>query len=329
MLVLQSVKGYNLFICGPDDEGRRLDRVLKKLLPDIPAGLIYSGLRKGLIRVNEKKSKQSDRLQQGDQIAVRETIIFQAKTSPPPADSGAVYTLKKITVFSNENLLLLNKPAGMLTHGDDSLASLLQSGLDAGAESLSFRPAPLHRLDRNTSGLITASLSIKGAHQFSELMRGRRLKKYYLGICIGGPDKKVKLSDRLQRTEKVTRTLVGAETDDSGNEAVTFAESLIREDGLSLCLFRIETGLTHQIRAQAAAAGFPLAGDVKYGGGRKGFRTFILHSFAISLEDFDEICGFKTCTAPLPPRSQRKAESLFGAEILNKTIEKIKIEINS
>ncbi|HAK46887.1 MAG TPA: hypothetical protein DCO79_13340 [Spirochaeta sp.] len=324
MLVLQSVKGYNLFICSSNDSGRRLDRVVKKMLPDVPAGLIYSGIRKGLIKVNGKKSKQSYRIEENDTIAVRESISYALENRRDHTDSVASAQLEEITVLRSRNLLMLNKPAGMLTHGEDSLAVLLDRGLTGIGSSLSFKPAPLHRLDRNTSGLIAISVTIKGASRFSELMREHRLKKYYIGICKGGPAKPQKLSDRLIRTGLKTRTAGSSPADETESKrAVTTVETILKKDGLTLCLFRIETGLTHQIRAQSAEAGFPLAGDAKYGGSVKGFRTFILHAFSLSFGEFDEICGFKECTAPLPAKSFNKAVSIFGRTELESAIDRI------
>ena len=330
MLVFQSVNGYNLFNCSANDEGRRLDRVLKKMLPDVPAGLLYSGIRKGLIKVNGKKSRQSYLVQENDVIAVRESIKYREKETASSDEPRKSSLIESISIFRNENLLILNKPAGMLTHGHDSIASLIDAGLTGITPSLSFKPAPLHRLDRNTSGLLAVSLSIKGASHFSELVRSRSLDKYYIGICLGEPVKSLKLSDRLVRSGLKTSVIDITSGDSSETRiAETIVKKLLSKDGYSLCMFKIETGLTHQIRAQAAAAGFPLAGDKKYSGASQGFKGYILHAFAISTGSFDEICGFKSCFAPLPEKSYSKAVSIFGRKELQSAIEELKIEINS
>lgn len=328
MIVLQSVKGYKLFNCRTNDEGRRLDRVIKKMLPDVPAGLIYSGIRKGLIRVNGKKSKQSYRIEENDIIQVKEVINYAPKPEQS-AEPDACLTKKldRLVVLRTDNLIFLNKPAGILTHGPDSLAEMLGNGLSGVEDSLSFTPAPLHRLDRNTSGLLTVSLTIKGATRFSELIRKQTIYKYYIGLCLNGPKSKTRLEDNLIRNDK--KTEINVDSKIKGRRAVTTAEPLIRNGRFTLCLFRIETGLTHQIRAQAAAAGFPLAGDNKYGGRTADFRGYILHSWSMLLPAHDEICGFKSVTADLPSQAMKKAGEIFGLEALEKAICSKKLEINN
>ena len=331
MLVLQSVKGYKIFICSNNDAGRRLDRVLKKMLPDLPAGLIYSGLRKGLIKVNGSRSTQSARIENGDEIWVKERLCAGsgARLSASSADEGgdreATEMLKELTILRTDNLLLLNKPAGMLTHGENSLARLVDRGLTGVEPSLSFRPAPLHRLDRNTSGIVTVSLSIEGAARFSELMRGRQLSKHYLGLCIDGPSSRIRLENSLDRRGGVTSAL---DLSDAGGlkTGITTAEPVLTSGRFRLTLFNIETGLTHQIRAQSAAAGFPLAGDIKYGGGLKGCRRFFLHAFSLSLTGYDEVCGFKDCSAEPPPAFMNKAASIFGADRVENALNRLKTD---
>ena len=300
------------------------------MLPDVPAGLIYSGLRKGLIKVNGRKKGQSYLIQENDVIAVKESINFKHESSPAAQADRKSPGIDSISVLRTENLLILNKPAGMLTHGENSIATLIDNELTGIAPSLSFKPAPLHRLDRNTSGLITVSLTIEGASHFSELIRSRRVKKYYIGMCIGGPGRQVRLSDVLVRPRLKTRVSGSPSQDQtSGSTALTTAETILEKNGLALCLFRIETGLTHQIRAQASAAGFPLAGDKKYSGDYRGFKNYILHAYALSLDEPDDICGFESCFAPLPDRAMKILTQHFGTEDVRKAVEDIKLQINS
>lgn len=313
MLVLQSVNHYKPFYCKTNDADRRLDRVIKKMLPDVPAGLIYSALRKGRIKVNGKKVKQSYRTSADDVIQVHESIFYQKTGSgAAPASSGAVEKLKKMTVLKTDNLLLLNKPAGMLTHGDESLADLLKDGLEGIEESLSFTPAPLHRLDRNTSGLIAAGLSLKGAAAFSKLMRERKIRKYYLGLCLGTLEKELVLKNQLVRRDK--KSYIDESVQAEGPEAVTRVFPISGRNGFTLCLFRIDTGQTHQIRSQLSSAGFPLAGDSKYGGGCSNLRNYILHSYAFILTEGEEVCGFSSAKTDLPSFAMTGLVKLLGEE---------------
>ena len=327
------MSGYKLFYCKTNDEGRRLDRVLKKLLPDVPAGLIYSSLRKGRIKVNNKKKQQSYRIENGDIISVAddlisETLDIENRTAGDCCSKQDAARLKSLIIQQNHNLVFINKPAGMLTHDKNSLADLIKSGLTDVESSLSFTPAPLHRLDRNTSGLVAVSASIAGAKRFSELMRGRIIKKHYIGICINPPDAEIKLENSLIRAENKTESRA-AGAHPSAKNALTGVLPLVRRNNLALCLFHIETGITHQIRSQCAAAGFPLAGDVKYGGRCTGFKNYLLHSYSMSLPFYDEICGFSEVTAPLSAWQNGFLESLFGKSNLINTFEIIKNKINS
>ena len=262
------------------------------------------------------------------------SILPETRSSASTAakDIKSRTVIDNMTVLRTKNIILLNKPAGMLTHGDDSLADLLRDGLTGVEDSLSFTPAPLHRLDRNTSGLIAVSLTIKGASRFSELMRGHDIRKYYLGICAGTamqvPGTELRLDDRLVRSGNKSRT-GGAEGSEEGRQALTFMRPLVTEGRFSLCLFRIETGITHQIRAQAAAAGFPLAGDVKYGGRVEGFRGYYLHSFAMVLPEHDELCGFRTAAADPTTSFIKKASSIFGKKQTAELFTSTKYEIIS
>ncbi len=300
------------------------------MLPDIPAGLIYSSIRKGTIRVNGKKSCQSYRIQEDDVIAVKETIQHSSSTEKPvPENSGSKADLDSITVLRTDNLVFINKPSGMLTHGSNSLAELLPCHLVGIEDSLSFKPAPLHRLDRNTSGLITISASIKGAARFSKLMQQRKIRKYYLGVCINGPAEPIRLVDSLERSGNITRK-ASSGTDNDSKTGITEVEPLCSTDNLTLCLFRIETGLTHQIRSQAAAAGFPLAGDSKYGGRRtKDFKRYILHSWAMVLPEYDDICGFRSVFADLPSGQLKILSGIWGKSHIDSALQKAKSKIIS
>ena len=142
-------------------------------------------------------------------------------------------------------------------------------------DSLAFTPGPLHRLDRNTSGLIMFSRSLRGAQQFTEKLRQRRLVKLYLAVLQGRISERLRWEDPLLRREGVT-----VRDTREGSPGRTEVLPLVTEAGHTLAVIRIHTGKTHQIRAQAAHHGHPLTGDVKYGGQPRpgGFR---LHAWRL------------------------------------------------
>lgn len=297
----------NSYKCGVNDSGRRIDRVVKKLFPDLPAGRIYSAIRKGLIRVNGKKIKQDYRIHENDEIKIDTKIKSNTnKNINNTINKDSSSLLKKITILRNENLIVINKPAGLLTHGNNSLAEILKNGLDID-RSLSFTPAPLHRLDRNTSGLIVASSTLKGAQHFSKLIKTRNIKKFYIGICKGEIRKSLRLVSNLSRDRKKT-----FKTDsDQDSLAITNVQPLLSKNDSSVCLFQIETGRTHQIRSQISEAGYPLSGDKKYNGHTNGFKNYFLHSFLIILPKDDPICGFRQARATIPDAFTNKLQEIF------------------
>jgi 23S rRNA pseudouridine955/2504/2580 synthase len=244
---------------------------------------------------------------------------------------------------------VLNKPAGLAVHGEGSLDTLAQDYL-AGRlpPSLSFRPGPLHRLDKPSSGVIVFSTSLEGARFFSSLLRSRRIRKHYLAVVEGRITAETHWEDDLARNSALRKTFVegeggpfaaGKRGADNAKAAVTkvfpLASSVFRgaagNSAYTLIRAEIETGRTHQIRAQAAAHGYPLAGDRKYGacplkGGRghPGGGGFLLHAWRISFPEGAGTAGHaresaageaalpRSITAPLPGAFRRRVEELFG-----------------
>ena len=145
---------------------------------------------------------------------------------------------------------------------------------------MSFRPGPLHRLDRNTSGLIFFSKSIDGARTFSQELQNKSFSKYYLTLLDGELKKKEFWADNLNRDDNKGVTYVST---GKGKNAISTADPILVSGGYTLALIKIETGRTHQIRAQAAFHKHPLTGDRKYGGSfLKG--GYFLHSYTIRSE---------------------------------------------
>jgi 23S rRNA pseudouridine955/2504/2580 synthase len=196
------------------------------------------------------------------------TAILAPSIPPSPAPAIPAPSALAI-IYESADLLAVNKRAGMEIHGSgESLDSLVRAYLTPKLPpSLSFRPGPLHRLDRPTSGVVVFSVSLRGARYFSALLREGRIHKRYLALVegtIGGPGC---WDDPLLRDREARRTFTSAE----GKAARTRFSPLGLYTGkkgetYSLLSLEPETGRSHQIRAQAAARGHPLGGDKKYGG---------------------------------------------------------------
>ncbi|MFP3042706.1 RluA family pseudouridine synthase [Treponema primitia] len=323
-----------------DDDGRRLDRILRKALPDIPLSAIHSLLRKRRILVDGVPGKPADRVRTGAAIRVpiippdtgANTAPVKAETTTPAKKPPDLEVLREAA-----GLLVLNKPAGLTVHGPDSLEEAVQAYL-AGkiSPSLSFTPGPLHRLDRPTSGIIVFSTSIEGARNFSALLRERRISKTYLALLDGLLDRDETWEDTLIRDRELGKSFTARETSLQNaqktplqNASAGHRDAETGEDGFkdartrvypltqstmaktTLARLEIDTGRTHQIRAQAAAHGHPLAGDRKYGGSGQQ-AGFLLHAWTLDLpeQSFPEMPPH--LEAPLPKNFQRRIQELFG-----------------
>jgi len=247
---------------------------------------------------------------------------------PPPAP----------ILWYGSGIIIFNKPRGLSTHGPKSLDILVNTWLNETAalpHSLSFKPGPLHRLDKPTSGLIVFSQTLEGARLFSALLKQRKLEKTYIAIVEGNITKeevkgKREKSKGIEYGEIIWRDTLDHDKDKhksfvspllptphsplpTPKEAVTTVKTLASNDKYSLIEACITTGRHHQIRAQAAAHGHPLAGDIKYGAtplpGQSRGGGFFLHAWKIRFIERPD--GFpQEITAPLPEEFQAKIEEL-------------------
>jgi 23S rRNA pseudouridine955/2504/2580 synthase len=331
---------------GPDDAGRRLDRVLRKALPDHSLSLIHRLLRQGKVLLDGKPADPGDRVQPDSVIQVvlrvrNEELGMRngedGGKSPPPLQScglplppsagdtpatpppysltphSSLLTPHSLTLWRGSGIIVLNKPPGLATHGENSLDTLVNAWL-AGTlpDSLSFKPGPLHRLDKPTSGAIVFSETIEGARLFSRLLRERKAVKTYLAIVEGHLTGEQVWQDELARNAALRKTFAGGEA--GAKNALTVVKALASNGSYTLLQARIETGRTHQIRAQAASRGHPLAGDAKYGGHRFP-GGFYLHAWKLELGG--HIAGFpQPLTAPLPYPFRSCITALFGTNLL-------------
>jgi 23S rRNA pseudouridine955/2504/2580 synthase len=307
-----------------DDDGRRLDRILRKALPDLPLSAIHRLLRQGLVYVNGDPASATYRVLCGQTITVNGNTCANPSQSAPLRSSEVKINHKPLEIiFEGGGLLFLNKPAGLVVHGRGSLEELVRSYMALRLPpSLSFKPGPLHRLDRPSSGLIVFSTNIEGARFFSAMMRERKIKKEYLAIVEGTIEKTEVWQDGLVRDAHQKKTFTDEITKNKGSKmALTRVKPLMANEKCSLILAEIETGRTHQIRSQADARGHPLLGDKKYGG--KGLRGgFLLHAWRLEFPEEVYSCGLSIPSlafpslieAPLPKHFKEKIRELFGED---------------
>ncbi|NNM67615.1 MAG: RluA family pseudouridine synthase [Spirochaetales bacterium] len=278
------------FPVGVNDEGRRADTVLFRLLPHQSASRLQKALREGDIRLNGKKITPATRLAQGMTLEVW-TPLLEAAPEPAPSLSLPPDFSSWIVAFSHD-LLVLNKPSGVLVHASDrrdgavphpTLDTWVKTWLQGKTEpGLSFYPGPLHRLDRLTSGLIVFSVSLNGARTFSAWLAEGLVQKTYLALMEGVFSGTLERQDPLKRDDRTRTSFAGGE-----KQAKTRFQALGNKNGETLALVNLEGGRTHQIRAHAALAGHPLVGDTKYLSKTRspGAVSWWLHAWKLVLPD--------------------------------------------
>jgi tRNA pseudouridine32 synthase / 23S rRNA pseudouridine746 synthase len=210
-------------------------------------------------------------------------------------------------LYKDDDLIILNKPAGIAVHkgrGEGpNLESLFES-LRFGQDRL---PALAHRLDKDTSGCLVLGRNRAALARLGLLFSKGYAEKTYLAVVVGSPAEEGRMDHRLQRASADKRSWVMAVHPD-GDEAMTFYTRLAQGDGVAALAMRPKTGRTHQLRVHAAAEGFPIAGDRLYGGDRASAaaRHMQLHAWRITLP-FDRRSPV-TVTAPIPAHMQTMLE---------------------
>ncbi|TCW60854.1 RluA family pseudouridine synthase [Treponema sp. J25] len=308
------------FIIQPNDEGRRIDRILRKVLPDLPLSAIHRLLRSKKVFLNGKAVLAGDRVQAGMKLEIdlaRPPLVVvpgggRQKSNVP---SGSI---PLEILWECPDFMAIYKPAGIPVHGPGSVETrMVPLILKTIPPSLSFRPGPLHRLDQGTSGILLFSKSLRGAQVITEAFRQRRLTKWYLAILEGVLPTTETWCDVLLRNRQERRTQRAREDQPQrkAQEARTLCVPLSTTQGYTLAALTIETGRTHQIRAQAAVHGRPLMGDAKYGAAPfKG--GFFLHAYEIQFPDNLPIPHPPFLRAPIPPLFKTQIHRLFGEKVL-------------
>lgn len=260
-------------VINKNDAGQRLDKFLTKYLVNLPQSMLYKSLRKNCVRVNGKHVRDgSFMLNENDVLS-----LYMSDEFFPVTDFTAGSSNIDI-VYEDENIILINKPSGTVVHADDrgtedTLLSRMQSYLYEKGEydpksEQSFAPAFCNRLDRNTSGLIIGAKNAAALRIINEKIRNREIRKFYMCIAEGEMSGSGELSAHLTRGNKKVSVM---DTETDGSKPIKLKYSVLKtKNNLSLLEIELETGRTHQIRAQLAAQGHPLSGDRKYGAKNSG-----------------------------------------------------------
>lgn len=251
-----------------DRAGQRLDNFLLGQLKGAPKSLIYKIVRSGQVRVNGGRAKAETRLEGGDEVRIPPVRLAEAGEKTPPP-KGLLAAMEASIVFEDARLLAINKPSGLASHGG--------SGISHGAiETLrALRPREslelVHRLDRDTSGLLIVAKKRSALTELQALMRendadeGRGIAKRYLALLVGRMPDGVMTVDAPLHIGLRQGGERHVQVHPNGKPSLSHFRVLERRGGHSYCEVRIETGRTHQIRVHAQHIGHAVAGDDKYG----------------------------------------------------------------
>lgn len=308
-----------------EESGQRLDKFLRRYFPRAGSGFLYKMLRKKNILLDQKKADGKEILQEGSRIQIyfsEETIrTFQelsgnGAVSECASSRGMPASQEPDIVYRDGQLLLVNKPAGLLTQkaksSDFSLTEqirlyLTRNGLRTEEDRYFYEPGPANRLDRNTSGLVAVPLTLAAARELSAQFHDRTIDKEYLALVCGAFTG-VRHLKAWYRREEDTRKSVITFTETEGSKPVELICRPLEQNGdHTLLCVTLLTGKTHQIRSQLAAAGFPIFGDPKYGTSSSVIRRQFLHAWQLT---------FPVCREPLVHISGRRFQAPLPDDLL-------------
>lgn len=295
--------GCRQFTVQINDAGRRLDRIVRRLLPDLPLSAIYRLLRGKKVRVNQNPGRRDQRVKAGDLVELPAYLNPAGKSPLVAGPSKQARQPGFEIVYESGDFLVVNKEKGLPTHGKGSLADAVLDYLrDKVAFSLSFRPGPLHRVDKQTSGLLVFGKSLAGSQAFCRQLAERKVQKYYLALLTG----------RLQEREIWNRDLPQKNHRDSAvRPAITKCLPLLAGKRQTLVLCQPLTGRRHQIRRHAQMAGHPLNGDRLYHNAYKK-QPFLLHAWSLKIDPKIQPNLPKELRADLPGESFKLLAGCFN-----------------
>jgi 23S rRNA pseudouridine955/2504/2580 synthase len=297
------------------DVGQRIDNFLLRHLKDVPRSLVYRIVRKGEVRVNGGRVRPDYKLELGDRVRVPPVRREAERPAKAPSKSLRDYIASAV-IHEDRDLIVVNKPAGVAVHGGSGLAFGVIEALRAQRPELKELEL-VHRLDRETSGCLLIAKRRSVLRELHAALREREMQKRYLALVCGRwpfGEKTIDLplkTNQKQGGERIVR--VHAE----GQEATTTFRPA-RHFGKLATLLEVDlgTGRTHQIRVHAAHAGYPIAGDEKYGDRDKdtklrpyGLERMFLHAHSLTFLRSGAAHPF-TVSAPLPAELQTVLDRL-------------------
>ncbi|MET0310890.1 MAG: RluA family pseudouridine synthase [Burkholderiaceae bacterium] len=290
---------------GEESAGQRLDNYLLRLLKGVPKTHVYRIIRSGEVRVNKGRAAADTRVEIGDIVRVPPVRVAEKPALDKPAP-GREFPI----LMEDDHVLAIDKPAGVAVHGGSGVSFGVIEQLRQARPDAKFLEL-VHRLDRETSGILLVAKKRSALTHLQDQFRERETGKTYLALVTGSWPAANKVIDlplhKYLQADGERRVRVTTPEDPDGMRSITLVKVARRLEGFSLLEVTIRTGRTHQIRVHLASQGHPIAGDDKYGDfelnkslPRKGLRRMFLHAWRLQ---FDHPYGGKRIQllSPLPP----------------------------
>jgi len=306
-------------IVARDEDGIRLDRWFRRHYPGLAHGRLEKLLRTGQVRLDGKRAKASDRLAGGQSLRLPPQLTGAGLEEKPkaarPQMSGE--SLEQHVLYMDSSVIVLNKPPGLATQGGSGLTRHVDGMLDSLAFEKKQRPRLVHRLDRDTSGVLVVARTVAAAAALAKSLAQRDASKIYWALTRGVPQKKRGTVKAALAKEGVRGRDERMEVSDADDAKFAITDYVVlgqAGEEFAWVAAKPVTGRTHQIRVHLASLGTPIVGDFKYGGNEargKGEIADKLHLHARIIDIAHPDGGRLRVTAPLPDH-MRKTWELFG-----------------
>ncbi|MGE0036790.1 MAG: RluA family pseudouridine synthase [Xanthobacteraceae bacterium] len=298
----------------PDEGGMRLDRFLEARFPGLSFAHIQRIIRKGEVRVDGKRAQPKDRLQAGQAIRIPPLNLDAPKPGPNATETQKNRAfIKSITLYEDDDVLVLNKPMGLAVQGGSGTTRHLDGMLDALRDAQGQRPRLVHRLDKDTAGCLLVAKTRFAATALARTFRTRSARKIYWALVAGVPKpRQGRISTFLAKEEREDDSFmrIAQHGEKGASHAVTYY-ALVETAARTLAWLSLKpvTGRTHQLRAHMAHVGHPIVGDPKYFSIENwelpGGIQNRLHLLARRIVVPHPRGGTIDATAPLPPHMQQ------------------------
>jgi 23S rRNA pseudouridine955/2504/2580 synthase len=280
-----------LVTVGEESAGQRLDNFLIRQLKGVPKTHVYRIIRSGEVRLNKGRAAADSRVEAGDVVRLPPVRTAEKKPEDPAYQAPA---REFPVLLEDEHLLAIDKPAGTAVHGGSGVSFGVIEQLRRARPQAKFLEL-VHRLDRETSGILLVAKKRSALTNLQDQFRDRETGKTYLALVSGSWPANKKVIDvplhKYLQADGERRVKVVAKDDPDGMRAITLVKVAKKFDGFSLLEVTIKTGRTHQIRVHLASQGHPIAGDDKYGDfelnkalAKNGLKRMFLHAWRLQFQ---------------------------------------------